>query len=318
MTKIRWGVIGAGRIAHQFAKDIAFAPSAVLSAAASRDEARAKAFADQYGGIAWETEYAALIAREDVDAVYIATPHSHHLAHAKAALEAGKPVLCEKPLVLTPDESAELIGVSRDRNVFLMEAMWTWFLPAIVKTKAWVDEGRIGELIQIKADFGYPIAYDSNRREWDAALGGGCLLEMGIYPVGFDRLFNPDAPKAIKAFGQRAENGAESDLTAILEYEGRRSTLGTSFLSRMPNTGYIIGTEGYIAIPDFFRASEAGLFKIDDQIDHFKDDRKAGGFEYEIEAASQDILAGRIENAVMSHAVSQDFQQRMADIKAQF
>lgn len=317
MSQVKWGIIGPGRIAHQFARDIVHAPSARLVAVASRNGERAAAFAGQYD-VEFETDYQALCAHDDVDAIYIATPHTHHLDHGLLALKAGKPVVCEKPLTTNPEDSARLLTAASDAGLYLMEAMWTWFLPAMVKAKSWVDEGRIGEIVQIKADFGYPQVYDPTKREWDANLGGGCLLEMGVYPVAFDHLFTGKTANTLNVVSRLAPNGVEQDVSAVIDHGDITSTLGTSFMSRQPNTGYVIGTDGYIVVPDFFRASQARLHKVDDCLEHFRDERAGGGFEYEIEAASQDILAGRTQSDTMPHSASQAFQDTMAAIRAQF
>ncbi len=318
MKTVNWGIVGPGRIAHQFARDLAFAPSARLTAVAARSGARAKAFSEQYGVRSAYEGYQPLFEDDDVDAVYIATPHSHHLDQMQAALRAGKAVLCEKPLVLTVAETEEVIDTANETGGYVMEAMWTWFLPAIQQAQRWVDEGRIGRLIQLKADFGYPIPYAADRREWDAALGGGCLLEMGIYPVALNWLFRRKEADRICVAVEHAPNGTEADLTVQMDYGDSRSTLGTSFRARLPNWAYIIGTDGFIAIPDFWRAPEAQLWQLDTCVDRFEDDRPGGGFEFEIEAASRDILAGRKQSEIVGLDDSLAFQREMAAIKALF
>lgn len=318
MKTVRWGIVGPGRIAHQFARDLGFAPSAELTAVAARSGQKAREFAQQYGVELSFEGYQPLFDSDAVDAIYIATPHSHHLEHAQAALRAGKAVLCEKPLVLAPAEAEALIGTASNTGMYLMEAMWTWFLPAIQQARRWVEEGRIGKLVQIKADFGYPIPYAEDRREWDARLGGGCLLEMGIYPVALNWFFQRRTPNRLSVSSELAPNGAEADVAALFDYGDSRSTLGTSFRAKLQNWAYIIGTEGYIAIPDFWRAKEAQLWQLETCIERFEDERQGDGFEFEIEAASQDILAGRKQSGTVSLDDSLAFQREMAAIKALF
>ena len=293
MRKVRWGIIGAGRIAHSFANDIAATSNAELTAVAARSGDRARSFAAQYRIPHAHEGYAALYDNPEVDAVYVATPHSLHLPNCKQAMLAGKAVLCEKPLVLDPDEAIALISVAQDSGQYLMEGMWTWYLPAIRKAQEWVAAGRIGEVRHVKADFGYPLQYSADLREYDARVGGGCVLEMGIYPIAIARLFLPGEPHNMQVVGRTAANGVEDDVTAILDYGHALATLGTSFRCKLQNWACIIGTQGYIAIPDFWRADQCSLFYLDQRIDYFEEPRETVGFNYQIEEVSADILAGR-------------------------
>lgn len=317
-NKVRWGIVSAGRISHTFAKDMFYVENAEIEAVAARQLSSAQEFANEYGIVKAYHGYDLLFNDDDIDAVYISTPHSYHYEHTKQALEAGKHVLCEKPFTVNPEQCIELAEFAKSKGLFLMEAVWTYFLPAIKKAKQWIAEGRIGELKHITADFGYPLPYDPNRREWDADLGGGCLLEMGIYPVCFNYLFNGSVNYDMQVIGKRAPNGADRDVTVTLDYGKQVSVLHTTFDARLPNWGAIVGTEGYIIIPDFFRASEASLYVIDDKVDYFVDNRKGSGFEFEIAAASQAILDGKLETEEMPLATSLHFQQQMQSILSKF
>jgi predicted dehydrogenase len=315
MKKVRWGIIGAGRIAHSFASDIAAASNAELTAVAARSGDRARGFAAQYRIPHAHEGYAALYDNPDVDAVYVATPHSLHLPNCKQAMLAGKAVLCEKPLVLDPDEAIALISAAQDSGQYLMEGMWTWYLPAIRKAQEWVAAGRIGEVRHVKADFGYPLPYSPDLREYDARVGGGCVLEMGVYPIAIARLFLPGEPHHIEAVGRTAANGVEDDVSTILDYGHAIATLSTSFRCKLQNWAYIIGTQGYIAIPDFWRADQCSLYYLDERIDYFEAQRETFGFNYQIEEVSADILAGRKQSAVVPLATSLALQEDMLAIR---
>ena len=228
---------------------------------------------------------------------------------------AGKSVLCEKPLVLDPDEAVALISTAQDCGQYLMEGMWTWYLPAIRKAREWVVAGRIGEVRHVKADFGYPLHYSPDLREYDARVGGGCVLEMGIYPIAIARLFLPGQPHNIQVVGRTAANGVEDDVSAILDHGQAIATLGTSFRCKLQNWAYIIGTHGYIAIPDFWRAEQCLLYHLDERIDYFEAQRDTFGFNYQIEEVSADILAGRKQSAVIPLATSLALQQDMLAIR---
>lgn len=315
MNQVRWGIVGPGRIAHQFAQDVADAKDATLVAVAAREPERASAFARQYGVGRFHAGYDALFEDPEVDAVYIATPHSYHLEHSAAALRKGKAVLCEKPLVTSPDECGELIRIADETGNYLMEGMWTWFLPAIRTALDWYRQGRIGELLHIKSDFGYPLPYSEELREYDSRLGASAVLEMGIYPVAIARLFTGRGPDRIQVTGRRAPNGVEDDVSAILDYGDCTATLGTSFRCKLQNWGYIVGTEGYIAIPDFWRAHCCYLFQLDERVDYFEDNRASLGFDYEITAVSRDIMEGRTESGTVPLATSLGLQQDMWAIR---
>ncbi|WP_371187913.1 Gfo/Idh/MocA family protein [Thalassotalea maritima] len=318
MAKVRWGIVSAGNISHTFAKDIIYAKNADLVAVAARQLSAASAFASQYHiGKAYQG-YEALFADPDVDAVYISTPHTLHFDNAKAALLAGKHVLCEKPITTSPEHLLQLSALAKQQGLFLMEAMWTYFLPAIQQAKQWVDDGRIGDVTHIKADFGYPMPYDPNSRPWNINLAGGCLLDMGIYPLAFNYLFNSSTDYSPHIIGRRAPNGADRDVVMALDYGKQVSQLHTSFDVRLPNCGAVVGTKGHIIIPDFFRAREVSLYHIDERVEHFVDNRQGSGFEFEITTASQAILEGKQESPIMPHSTSLHLQQQMQDILAAF
>jgi predicted dehydrogenase len=318
MTSIRWGIIGAGRIAHTFVQDIPATGSGVVRAVAARNGESARAFAAQYDIATAHEGYEALYGDADVDAIYVATPHSLHLEHASGALRAGKAVLCEKPITVNADECQQLIHAAEESGSYLMEAMWTWFLPAIRMAKEWVDAGRIGRIERIQSDFGYPLAYSAEKREYDAGLGGGCLLEMGVYPVALTALFADADPQEIGVVSRNAPNGVEDDVVATFDYPQFVASIGTSFRAKLRNWAYIIGDEGYVAIPDFWRATECQFWVLDEMVDRFEDGRTTNGFDYQIKAVNDDLFAGRSQSEIMSLAARLRFQQHMDLIRSEF
>ena len=318
MERVRWGIMGAGRIAHTFAQDMPASASGVVQAVAARSGDDADTFAESYSIPTAHAGYEALFQDPNVDAVYVATPHTLHLQHAADALSASKAVLCEKPLTTSAAECQQLMQVADSASNYLMEAMWTWFLPAIVKAKQWVTEGRLGRLVQLKADFGYPQVYAPDKREYDIKLAGGCLLEMGIYPVALAALFTEQDPVSIEIVERHAPNGVEDDVVATFAYDEMVATLATSFRAKLPNWAYIIGEEAYIAIPDFWRASECQLWVLDDMVDRFSDGRTTHGFDYQIDAVNRDLLAGRRQSETLPLSTSLRFQQHMDRMRARF
>ena len=317
MNAIRWGVLSTGRIAEQFASDFAFVDRGILRGATSRTIENARDFVNRHGLERLYDDYAAMLADPDIDAVYVATPHSVHAENMLAAIRAGKAVLCEKPITLTPAELAGVIAAAQNASVYVMEAMWTWFLPAIQKAVSWVEDGRIGKLVQIKADFGYPQRpYSPDSRVYDVRLGGGALLEMGIYPVALLWRLLGRQPETITGAARFAPNGVEDDLSAVLDYGDCIATIGTSFRSKMRNWAYLIGEDGYIAIPDFWRARDCLLFELDTLKDSFADGRTSIGLNFETQAVTDDLLADRTESAVVPLTASLGIQETMADILA--
>lgn len=318
MSKIRWGIVGAGRISRTFANAMPATSHGVLQAVAARSADSARRFADELGIPDAYGGYDALYENPNVDAIYVATPHNLHLKHAGDALRADKAVLCEKPITTSATECQTLIDIAEETNGYLMEAMWTWFLPAVRKAVEWVDTGRIGRIVQIKADFGYPQVYAPNKREYDAELAGGCLLEMGVYPVALAALFSGRDPEEVSVVSRHAPNGVEDDVAAIFNYNDCVATLGTSFRAKLQNWAYIIGEDAYIAIPNFWCANESQLWVLDEMVDRFEDGRTTDGFDYQIEAVNEDLLAGRKQSEIMPLSASLRFQQHMDLIRARF
>ena len=314
---VNWGILATGGIAHAFARDLPHVANGRLVAVASRTQTRADAFAREYGIPTAHPTYEALYADPEVDAIYIATPHSHHLENAGDALRAGKAVLCEKPITPTPDAARQLVALAKATGGYLCEAMWTHFLPAVQTARRWIDEGRIGTVLHVKADFGYRHPYDPDSRLWDPDLAGGALLDMGVYPISLAWFFLGQHPDAISAVGRRAPTGVDSDVTMRFDYPGVTATLATSFLCRLPNAAYVIGEDGTIVLPDFFRARECTLLRGDETIDRFHDDRESLGYAVQIQSVGEDVLAGRQQSSVVPWEATLAFQDHMARVLAE-
>ena len=315
---LNWGIISAGRICQQFAADMRFVNNGKVKAIAARKIDDAKAFANEYGIERAYGSYQQLFDDADIDIVYIGTPHTFHFEQAKAAILAGKHVVCEKPVTVGSAEMKTLSALAKQQGVYLLEAMWTYFLPAIQKAKAWVNGGRIGNIKHIKADFGYPMAYDPNTRVYNKALAGGCLLDMGIYPIAFANLFLPQPVQFDYVNAELAPNGVDNDVIMLGHSDKVKVTLATSFQCKLNNYGYIIGDKGYIAIHDFWRANSCSLYELEQEIERFEDNRESIGLNFEAQAAGEDVLANNIESAIVPHRQSLIFQQQMEQVQAFF
>ncbi len=312
MDVVRWGVIGTGAIARAFADDLKHVSNGVLSAVGSRHTETAQAFAGEFGASRWHGTYDALCADPGVDAVYVATPHNLHLDNARSAFEGGKAVLCEKPLTPTFGEAEAMIAAARSSGRPLMEALWTYFLPALVRARAWVQDGRIGEIRHIKADFGYPMRFDPTSRLYAPELAGGALLDMGIYPIALAWFFLERDPQVVHAVARKAATGVDDDLVMMFDYGDCTATLGTSFRCKLKNAAYVIGTDGFVEIPDFWRAKEAHLYAGDTRVDSFDDRRPSHGLCFETKAFGADILAGRQQSSQMPWSASLALQRHMS------
>ncbi|WP_137989594.1 Gfo/Idh/MocA family protein [Streptomyces vilmorinianum] len=249
---VRWGVLATGGIAERFTADLRSMPDAEVVAVASRTEASAKAFADRFGISRAYGEWAALVADEDVDVIYVATPHHAHRAAAGLALEAGKAVLCEKALTLNAREAEELVTLARDRGLFLMEAMWMYCNPLIRRAAELVRDGAIGEIRTVQADFGLAGPFAPDHRLRDPAVGGGALLDLGVYPVSFAQLLLGE-PDSVQAHALLSPEGVDLNTGMLLGWaSGASALLSCSIVADTPLTASVTGSEGRIDFPRGF------------------------------------------------------------------
>jgi predicted dehydrogenase len=316
-AEFRWAVLAPGRIAHQFADALAAVPGARLQAVWGRDAERARAFARQWQSpsapaVQVHESVAALLADPSVDAVYIATPHAQHGEFIRAALLAGKPVLCEKPLVPNHAQGLALTGLARERGVFLMEALWTRFLPAYEIAGAWLRDGLIGELRALQSSFCFVGDTDLHSRLWNPDLAGGSLLDIGIYNLAVTRwtmeqaLGTCPALERIDAHAVLAETGVDAAITATLHLAGGVcSHFRCGFDAASGNALEIMGTTGAIRFPQMFsQATEVELIRRGQPTQRVAAPMLRNGFEGEIAEAQACIRAGRIESPRMPHAES--------------
>lgn len=317
MAKVRWAILGAGKIAHSFAQDFTAVKNAELTAIAASDKSRAETFAKEYN-LPHKYSYDELYNSNEVDAVYIATTHNFHYEQCIQCMKHGKSVLCEKPVTLNDKQFKELVSLAQEKNVFLMEAMWTYFLPAVLKAKQWLQERKIGSLKVIEADFGFPMEKNFEGRMYNIELAGGALLDLGVYPVAFTEYFMNKKPDSITASGVLTSTGVDERTGMILQYGDATASLFTSMVNIMVNKGMLYGEKGYIEIPDFFKAFAAFLY--DDHhnlIEKFEDDRTTKGYNFEIQHATDTILQHKIESEIMSHARSNEIQEIMTEVRRQ-
>jgi predicted dehydrogenase len=315
-NKIRWGIVSTGAIAEKFCSDMKYVTNGILAAVAARKSEDAENFAQEHNIEKSYAGYQALFDDPTIDIIYIATPHNFHFQQAKSALEAGKSVLCEKPITISSEESLQLHYLAKEKNLFLMEAMWTYFLPSIIKAKQWVNEGRIGKIKHIKADFGYAVPFEPEGRMYNPELAGGCLFDMGIYPLAIAHYFNQAPLSNIHIKVQFAPSGVDNDLVILANANDVTLSLATSFQCRLQNAALIIGEKGYIKIPDFWRAKSCALYQMDKKVDEFKDLSSSNGLSNEAQAVGDMLLTGKKEHPTMPFKTSLLLQQQMEILRS--
>ncbi|WP_320177821.1 Gfo/Idh/MocA family oxidoreductase [Roseovarius pacificus] len=240
----RWGLLGAGQVARNFGRSVTLLPGHKVAAVASRGAARAKATATELGSIRNLNSYAALAADPDIDAIYVSTPAALHREHVALALEAGKPVLCEKPFTVTADEARELAALAERHGTFCMEAMWMRFIPAIRALKERIVAGEIGEVRMLQAELGFSVPYEPESQYYDIEMGCGALLELGIYPLSL-AYYVLGRPEAGQILTGNAPNGLDARATITLRFpSGTLASLSCGFDQRLRNRAIVIGTNG--------------------------------------------------------------------------
>ena len=297
---VRWGIAGPGRIAEALAGDFALVPGAALTAVGSRSQERAADFAARHGAERAHGSYRALVDDPEVDVVYIATPHPQHHAIALAALRSGKGVLVEKSFTQTVLGAQDIVATARATGGFAMEAMWTRFQPAIVRLRELIADGAIGTPLSVQADLGVLREYDPQDRLFNPALGGGAVLDLGVYVVSFAQMVlgNPDR---IVAHGVLGPSGVEIDATILLGFpNGAGATLLTSLHSPMPGQARVMGTAGWIdVLPRFHHPTQIVLHRPGSEPETITAPRIGGGYAHELIEVTECIRAGRTESAIM-------------------
>ena len=315
--KTKWGIIGTGNIAHVFARGLQALPDAALHAVGSRSQESADKFGDEFGLARRYASYEDVANDPDVDAIYISTPHHLHRDNTLLCLAAGKPVLCEKPFAINAAQAAEMIDAARAKRVFLMEAMWTRFLPIIVRARELVAEGAIGEVRMLQADFGFRTQVNPQGRLFNPDYGGGALLDVGVYTVSFaSALFG--APSRIAGLAHLGETKVDEQGAMILGYPGGElAVLSTAIRTNTPQEAAIIGTEGSIRIHAPWWASKTltlRLPKQDDQVIELP--FEGNGYIHEAAEVARCIRAGKLESDIMPLDETLSIMQTLDRIRA--
>ena len=314
---IKWGIIAPGGIANAFAKEVINTKDGILTAVYGRNEERTKEFAKNYNIENYYTNIDKFLNDSNIEAVYIATPHSHHMDFAKKCVLAKKHVLCEKAFSYNHETGKEVIELAKENNVFIMEALWTLFLPAVNKAKEWIEEGKIGKVKLITINFGFKSEYDLNSRLYNPELAGGALLDVGIYPILFSNYIVNNYPKEIKGSAEFTKSNVdESDIINFKYEDGALASLTCSIAIDTDNTAIVYGEKGKIEIPKFWMAKEAYLY-TEENTDKFIDEYEGAGYKYEIDEANNCIANNRLESKTASHNNTLELAKIMDEIRKQ-
>ncbi|MFG1633932.1 Gfo/Idh/MocA family protein [Pseudonocardia alni] len=312
---VKWGIIGPGRIADAVAPDFAHVPGAELVAVASRSAERGADFARRHGVDRVHTGYRAILDDPDVDVLYVATPHPQHRAIALAAIEAGKALMIEKAFTVSSVATREIAAAARNRGVFVMEAMWTRFFPAVVRLRELVAEGAIGEVRSVQADLGVRNRSGADDRFFSPELGGGALFDLGVYVVSFAQMLL-GSPGTVAASGALTPSGVDLEESILLGWpDGRSAALQVSLQCAMPGSARVIGTEGWIEVPPRFHHPDRIVVRR-----HGADPEEivlpatGRGYAHEIEEVTRRVAAGETESPVMPLADTVAVQDVMAAV----
>jgi predicted dehydrogenase len=314
---VRWGILGTGKIARAFATALQDVPGAVLAGVASRSIDKAEAFAAEFRAAAFGS-YGALAEADGIDLVYVATPHPQHAGNALLALGAGKGVLVEKPFTMNRFEAEQVVALARSRRLFLMEAMWTRFMPALAEVKRLIAAGEIGSVHQVVADFGFTATFGPEHRVFNPALGGGALLDLGIYPLSIAAsLLGP--VREVQAQAEMGPTGVDVQTAFTLKHEGGGMSVCTcSFQARTPGELTVSGSRGHIRMNTMFHRARSITVALEEGGTRTIETPYLGnGYVHEAIEAQRCFMEGLIESPGMTHDETLALMGVMDEIRRQ-
>lgn len=314
----RWGVLGPGKIAAVFAEDLRLLEDAEIVAVGSRTPGRAAVFAERYGIGSAHDNYEDVVGRDDVDAVYVATVNSTHFDAAMLALKAGKPVLVDKPLTMNGELAERLVTESEQRNVFLMEGMWVRFLPHLLRLRQVVADGAVGALTSVIADHGQALNPQDHRRVFAPELGGGCLLDLGVYPVALASMVL-GRPSEVAGVKTMSPTGVESQVSISLRYpSGAQASLHCTSEATTPTTATICGTQGRVDL-DSGWCSPSALSLVSRSgtvLERFALNHVGHGIRHEAAEVARCVRAGLQESRIMPRRESLEIMRTLDSVLA--
>lgn len=313
--QVKWGILGCGSIANKFAEALNGTPNAIPYAAGSRDISKAKQFSEKWNFKKQYGSYRELVKDPEIDIVYIATPHSYHFAHTKLCLEAGKNVLCEKPFTINSAQLKILLNIAEEKKLFLMEALWSKFLPGIIKVKELIDQGAIGDIIIADIDFGIDFPIDPEHRINHPLLGGGALLDIGIYTV-FLNLYMFGKPEKIIATASLDKNKTDQTTSIITENKtGVVTHIYSTIRANTPIKAAFYGTKGSIEFDNWWFTPVDITLKQGERKKILKFPPIVNGYEYEAIEAGNCLNNNLRESDIMPHEFSLLLMEQLDHIR---
>ena len=300
METYRWGILAPGRIARKFAIGLQELPRAEIHAVASRNTSRAQSFSEEFDIPKRYDNYESLAKDPEIDIIYVANPHPYHKDSVLLCLDYGKAVLCEKPLGTNASEVETMLVRAREKQVFLMEAMWMRFLPAIVQVRKWLSEGLIGEVRFLMADFGFYGEFDPKNRKFNPDLAGGALLDIGIYPISLAYMIFGTEPTKVQSTAHIGQTGVDEHSAYTFTYKnGAIAQLSATYQTESPKEAHIMGTKGVIRLPLFWKAQEASVQLHGASRKHYDFSYPATGLQFQARCVMDCISDAKTECEIM-------------------
>ena len=317
MSDFSWGILGPGGIAHAFAKDLALLQGHAIGAVGSRSISNAQSFADEFGGTAYGS-YEELVNDSTIDAIYVATPHPAHHDNVILALNAGKPVLCEKPFAVNAKEAQAMVDAAAKNKVALMEAMWARFLPHYAKVREIIASGVLGPILSIHADHGQRLADQNIPRLIEPQLAGGALLDLGIYPISFAHMILGN-PIAINSTAVMTDKGVDAQTSMIFSYEnGAQSILTTTMIEQTPCRAIVAGLNGWLEIDrTFYNPASMRVILNDGSVTQYPSTYTGHGLREQAESFKQVVQSGKMQSEILSWQDTIDIMKTMDTVREQ-
>jgi predicted dehydrogenase len=317
MSNFSWGILGPGGIAQAFAKDLAFIEGHTIGAVGSRSLSNAQNFATTFGGTAYGS-YEELVADSSIDAIYVATPHPAHHDNVILALNADKPVLCEKPFAVNAQQAQAMVDAAAKNKVALMEAMWARFLPHYAKVREIVASGVLGPILSIHADHGQRLADQGIARLVDPQLAGGALLDLGIYPISFAHMILGN-PTSITSKAVMTDRGVDAQTSMIFSYDnGAQAVLTTTMIEQTPCRAVVAGLNGWLEIDrTFYNPASMRVILNDGSVTEYPSTYTGHGLREQAESFKQLVQSGSLESKILTWKDTVDIMKSMDTVRSQ-
>ena len=317
MSNFSWGILGPGGIAQAFAKDLTFLEGHTIGAVGSRSLTNAQSFANTFGGTAYGS-YEELVEDSHIDAIYVATPHPAHHDNVILALNAGKPVLCEKPFAVNAKQAQAMVDAAAKNKVALMEAMWARFLPHYAKVREIIASGVLGPILSIHADHGQRLADQGIARLVEPQLAGGALLDLGIYPISFAHMILGN-PKSITSSAVMTDKGVDAQTSMIFKYDnGAQAILTTTMIEQTPCRAVVAGLDGWLEIDrTFYNPASMRVILNDGTVTEYPSAYTGHGLREQAEAFKQIVQSGEVESKILTWKDTVDIMKSMDTVRGQ-